>query len=367
LRKILIVTDAWSPQVNGVVRTLQTVRAELEREGCQVEVISPDLFRSIPCPTYSEIRLALTTRRAVGARIEAFAPDALHIATEGPLGLAARGWALQRGYRFTTAYHTQFPDYVAQRTKLPASLFWRYIRWFHRPSHAILVSTPTMAALLADRRLPHTAPWGRGVDLSLFRPDLPRHPAFEGLDGPVQLYVGRVAVEKNIEAFLESPHPGAKVVVGDGPALEGLKRRFPDAHFLGSLRGAPLASAYASADVFVFPSRTDTFGLVMIEALACGTPVAAYPVPGPLDVLTGETGAMDTDLTRATATALDKDPARCAAYAQGFTWAASARQFREALTAMRPASERGGARLHMVAGGQHEAQGELAEQQGCSA
>lgn len=364
MNRILIVTDAWSPQVNGVVRTLQTIRAELEKEGSEVEVISPDLFRSVPCPTYSEIRLALTTRRAVGARIEAFAPDALHIATEGPLGVAARGWALKRGYRFTTAYHTQFPDYVAQRTKLPASLFWRYIRWFHRPSHAIMVSTPTMATQLSEQGLPHTAHWGRGVDLTLFRPGTAPHPAFEELTRPIQLYVGRVAVEKNIEAFLESAHPGSKVVVGDGPALEGLRRRFPDAHFLGALQGSPLASAYASADVFVFPSRTDTFGLVMIEALACGTPVAAYPVPGPLDVLTDEVGAMDEDLAIATAGALTSDPARCAAFAQSFTWAASARQFRTALTAMTSASERGGARPEMIAGRQHEAQSELAEQQG---
>ncbi|MDQ8758216.1 glycosyltransferase family 1 protein [Sphingosinicella sp. LHD-64] len=364
MNRILIVTDAWSPQINGVVRTLQTVRAELEKEGCAVEVISPDLFHSVPCPTYSEIRLALATRRTVGARIEAFAPDALHIATEGPLGVAARGWALKRGYRFTTAYHTQFPDYVAQRTRLPASLFWRYIRWFHRPSQAIMVSTQTMAAQLAAQGLPQTAHWGRGVDLTLFRPDAAPHPAYEGLARPIQLYVGRVAIEKNIEAFLESGHPGSKVVVGDGPALESLKRRFREAHFLGALRGPPLASAYVSADVFVFPSRTDTFGLVMIEALACGTPVAAYPVPGPLDVLTEAVGSMDEDLARATAAALTRNPADCAAYAQGFTWTASARQFRAALTPMRPVSENCRALAQPVARAQEKAQSELAEQQG---
>lgn len=367
MRKICIVTDAWSPQVNGVVRTLQSVRAELEREGRTVEMISPDLFRSIPCPTYSEIRLALTTRRAVGARIEAFDPDALHIATEGPLGLAARGWALKRGYGFTTAYHTQFPDYVAKRTRLPASLFWRYIRWFHGPSHAIMASTPSIAAELAAHGLPHSVRWGRGVDLACFGPDVPRHPAYENLARPVQLYVGRVAVEKNIEAFLGSPHPGAKVVVGDGPALEGLKRRYPDATFLGALRGQPLASAYASADVFVFPSRTDTFGLVMIESLACGTPVAAYPVTGPVDVLTEAVGAMDEDLAKATAAALKRDRAACAAYGQGFTWAASAAQFAAALAPMKPASERGDARPEVVADRKQKAQGELAEEQGYAA
>lgn len=367
MRKICIVTDAWSPQVNGVVRTLQSVRAELEREGRIVEVISPDLFRSIPCPTYSEIRLALTTRRAVGARIAAFDPDALHIATEGPLGVAARGWALKRGYKFTTAYHTQFPDYVAKRTRLPAELFWRYIRWFHGPSHAIMASTPSIAAELAAHGLAHTVRWGRGVDLSCFGPDVPPHPAYENLARPVQLYVGRVAIEKNIEAFLDSPHSGAKVVVGDGPALEGLKRRYPDVTFLGALRGQPLVSAYASADVFVFPSRTDTFGLVMIEALACGTPVAAHPVTGPVDVLTSTVGVVDEDLAKATAAALKLDRAACAAYGQSFTWAASAAQFAGAVTRMKPASERGDARPQMIAGREQEAQSELAEQQGYAA
>ena len=356
--KIMIVTDAWSPQVNGVVRTLQTVRAELEKEGAEIEVISPDLFRSIPCPTYSEIRLALTTRRAVGARIEAFAPDSLHIATEGPLGLAARRWCMKHGYGFTTAYHTQFPQYLAKRTKLPPRLFWRYISWFHRPARAVMASTQTLRGELHANGLPVTRLWGRGVDLDCFRPDAPPHPAYAGLERPIQLYVGRVAVEKNIEAFLASPHPGSKVVVGDGPALAGLRRKFPEVQFLGALRGATLASAYAGADVFVFPSRTDTFGLVMIEALACGTPVAAYPVPGPLDVLTDVVGAMDEDLTVATAAALTRDRAACAAYGGAFSWQASASQFRGALVPLRRA------RQESVTSGEHQAQGDLAEQQG---
>ncbi|MGZ8335932.1 MAG: glycosyltransferase family 4 protein [Allosphingosinicella sp.] len=332
--RILIVTDAWAPQLNGVVRTLQSVRAELERAGHDVQIISPDLFRSIPCPTYGEIRLALTTRRAVGARIERIAPDALHIATEGPLGLAARRWCLARGYRFTTAYHTQFPDYLAKRTRLPADLFWHYIRCFHRPSAAILVSTPTVASQLAEQGLAQTRRWGRGVDLGCFTPEAGRHPDFAGLARPIQLYVGRLAVEKGIEAFLESRHPGSKVVVGDGPSLAGLRRRFPDALFLGALRGTALASAYASADVFVFPSRTDTFGLVMIEALASGTPVAAFPVPGPIDVLIGEVGAMNEDLEQAIAMALTRDRNRCARFGSEFSWEASARQFRAALVLM---------------------------------
>jgi glycosyltransferase involved in cell wall biosynthesis len=336
--RIMIVTDAWSPQVNGVVRTLQTVRAELEKMGHEVEVISPDLFRSIPCPTYSEIRLALTTRRAVGARIEAFAPDSLHIATEGPLGLAARRWCLARGHHFTTAYHTQFPQYLAKRTKLPPRLFWRYIAWFHRPARAVMASTQTLRGELHANGLAVTRLWGRGVDLACFRPDAAPHQALAGLARPIQLYVGRVAVEKNVEAFLECRYPGSKVVVGDGPALVGLRRKYPKVHFLGALRGDPLAAAYAGADVFVFPSRTDTFGLVMIEALACGTPVAAYPVPGPIDVLTDAVGAMDEDLDAAIASALTRDRGACARYGRSFSWEASASQFRAALEPFRPAA-----------------------------
>jgi len=333
--RILIVTDAWLPQVNGVVRTLQTVSAELVEMGHEVHVLSPDLFRSIPCPTYPEIRLALATRRAVGRRIAAIDPDVLHIATEGPLGVAARGWSVRRGLGFTTAYHTQFPDYLARRTRLPAGWFWRYIGWFHRPARAILVSTSSVAEQLQARGLARTRRWGRGVDLGCFTPAAPPHPAFAGLPRPIQLYVGRVAVEKNIEAFLGARHPGTRVVVGDGPALAALRRAYPEALFLGALGGAALASAYAGADVFVFPSRTDTFGLVMIEALASGTPVAAFPVPGPLDVLDGQVGAMDDDLDRAVALALTRDRAACAAYGARFTWAASARQFEAALVPLR--------------------------------
>jgi glycosyltransferase involved in cell wall biosynthesis len=353
--RILIVTDAWAPQVNGVVRTLRSVRAELEGMGHEAHVLSPDQFRSVPCPGYREIRLALATAGMVGRRIAAIAPDSLHIATEGPLGLAARRWCAARNLAFTTAYHTQFPDYLAARTGLPASLFWHYIRWFHRPARAVLVSTATIATQLHAHGLARTRLWGRGVDLALFRPDAPHHPAFKGLAHPIQLYVGRVSVEKNIEAFLQSPHPGAKVVVGDGPALEGLKRRFPNALFLGALRGEALAGAYASADVFVFPSRTDTFGLVIIEALASGTPVAAYPVPGPVDLLNDDVGAMDEDLAEATISALLRDRAACAAYGRGFSWSTSARQFVSALVPS-------GASAHPIAHRVEQAQSELAEQ-----
>jgi glycosyltransferase involved in cell wall biosynthesis len=329
--RIAIVTDAWSPQVNGVVRTLQAVRAELERIGHQVLVISPDLYSSLPCPTYPEIRLAIASGRSVGARIAAFGAEAVHLATEGPLCLAARRWCLRAGRPFTTAYHTQFPDYIAKRTGMPAEWFWRYIRWFHAPAEAVLVSTPSIRRTLETHGIPHVKPWGRGVDLSLFTPDAPAPALFAELPRPIQLYVGRVAIEKNLEAFLTAARPGTRIVVGDGPARAELEARFPDAHFLGPLSGAALAGAYAGADVFVFPSRTDTFGLVMIEALACGTPVAAYPVSGPVDVLTADVGAMRERLDDAIGEALKRDRATCAAYGQGFSWEASARQFLDAL------------------------------------
>lgn len=329
--RIAIVTDAWSPQVNGVVRTLQTVIGELTALGHELAVIAPDQFASIPCPTYPEIRLALASRRTVAERIAAARPQAIHIATEGPLGIAGRAWCLARGFPFTTAYHTQFPEYLAKRTRAPASLFWRYIRWFHAPAEAVLVATPTIAQQLRGHGLPRIRMWGRGVDLDCFKPEAPPHPALAGLPRPVQLYVGRVAVEKNVEAFLDTRQAGSKIVVGDGPALERLKARFPDAHFLGVLHGAELASAYAGADVFVFPSRTDTFGLVIVEALACGTPVAAFPVPGPVDILTPATGAMHASLDAAIGRALTLDRAACAAHGGSFSWRKSALQFESAL------------------------------------
>ena len=329
--RVAIVSDAWSPQVNGVVRTLQATRAELQAMGHEVLVISPDRFTSLPCPTYPEIRLAFARSATVGDLIAAFGADAVHLATEGPLCLAARRWCLARGRPFTTAYHTQFPDYVAARTGLPAEWVWRYIQWFHRPAAAILASTPSIRATLIAHGLGHVRHWGRGVDLSCFGPDVAPHPALAHLPRPIQLYVGRIAVEKNVDAFLTNDHPGSKIVVGDGPARAALEAAYPGAIFLGPLFGETLASAYAAADVLVFPSRTDTFGLVMIEALACGTPVAAYPVTGPVDILRSETGAMDEALEIAIATALTRDRAACAAYGASFTWGASARQFLDAL------------------------------------
>ncbi|WP_448661865.1 glycosyltransferase family 4 protein [Sphingomonas sp. CJ20] len=332
--RIAIVTDAWEPQVNGVVRTLQSVRNVLTAQGHVVKVISPDLFYSLPCPTYPEIRLAITRTASVGAMLEEFRPSAVHLATEGPLCVAARRWCLRTKRPFTTAYHTQFPDYVSARSGVPAEWIWRYIRWFHAPSSAILASTPSIRESLVAHGLKQVRHWGRGVDLRYFHPGIAPHPAMAALEGPVQLYVGRVAVEKNIEAFLQTSHPGTKVVVGDGPARAALEARFPEAHFLGPMFGDELASAYAAADVFVFPSKTDTFGLVMIEALACGTPVAGYPVTGPIDVLTEATGATDADLGVAIARALTKDRAACAEYGRSFTWEASARQFLSALVSL---------------------------------
>lgn len=333
--RIAIVTDAWEPQVNGVVRTLQSVRKVLEAHGHSVLVLSPERFYSVPCPTYPEIRLALVRVGKVGAMLEEFAPEAIHLATEGPVCVAARRWCLRNDIPFTTAYHTQFPDYVSARSGVPAAWIWHYIRWFHEPSSAILASTGSIRQSLVEHGLPQVHHWGRGVDLTNFHPGLDPHPAMVGLEGPVQLYVGRVAVEKNLEAFLSSTHPGTKVVVGDGPARATLEARYPQAKFLGSMFGEELASTYAAADVFVFPSKTDTFGLVMIEALACGVPVAAYPVTGPIDVVTPDTGALRDDLTDAIAAALTRDRAVCAAYGRTFTWEASAYQFLEALVHIR--------------------------------
>lgn len=331
--RIAIATDAWSPQVNGVVRTLQSVRAELERQGHEVLIVSPDLFYSMPCPTYPEIRLAFARTASVGKMLADFHPHAIHLATEGPVCLAARRWCLAHGFPFTTAYHTQFPDYISARTGIDPAWIWRYIAWFHWPAQAILASTPSIAATLNAHGLERTRHWGRGVDLSTFGTGVAPDPAIRALaaDGPVQLYVGRVAVEKNIEAFLETSQPGVKVIVGDGPARAALQAKYPEAHFLGPRFGRELAAAYAAADVFVFPSKTDTFGLVMIEALASGVPVAAYPVTGPVDVLRTGVGVMDIDLNRAIAGALRLDRATCAAYGGGFTWEESARQFLEAL------------------------------------
>ena len=329
--RILIISDAWRPQVNGVVRTLSTVAAELTAMGHTVDVIGPDRFRTLPCPTYPDIRLSLFPRRKLSRMIEAFAPDALHIATEGPLGLSARAWARKRGCAFTTAFHTRFPEYVQARIGLPPNLLYAWLRWFHGAGQGIMVATASLRDELAGRQFRRIRAWSRGVDLALFQTSpaeawtLPR---------PVFLYVGRVAVEKNIRAFLDLDLPGSKVVVGGGPQLASLKRDYPKAHFTGPRHGEDLSRAYAGADVFVFPSLTDTFGLVILEALACGTPVAAYPVTGPKDVLApldggagGMIGAVDHDLRAAALAALQGDRAACRVHAERFSWRACAETF----------------------------------------
>ena len=331
---IAIVTDAWFPQVNGVVRTLSTTCEMLRRRGHDVTVISPEDYPSLPAPTYPEIRLALTWPGTVGRQLSQLAPDAVHIATEGPLGLAARQYCLARDVPFTTAYHTQFPDYIARRTGLPASVFWPYIRWFHGPARRIMVATESIREELREHGLTQLSHWSRGVDLDCFTPDAPPPPEYADIADPILLYVGRIAVEKNIEAFLSCDYPGTKVVVGDGPARASLERRFPEALFLGRKSGVELAGCYAGADVFVFPSRTDTFGLVMIEALACGTPVAAFPVAGPVDILTDRVGAMCEELPRAIDAARYCERSDCAAFGAEFSWDAATEQFLSALVAL---------------------------------
>jgi glycosyltransferase involved in cell wall biosynthesis len=334
--KILLATDAWTPQVNGVVRTLTEVIRELGAMGHRVNAVHPGLFRSVPCPFYPEIRLALGARRRIANIIEAFAPDAIHIATEGPIGLAARQWCLAHGHGFTTAFHTRFPEYLADRHLAPPWLTYALLRRFHAPATAIMVPSASMRHELAARGFARLSAWGRGVDPVLFNPDLRGNPL--GLPRPIFLSVGRVAPEKNLPAFLSLDLPGAKVVAGGGPSLPALQRRFPQAHFLGRRSNGELAALYASADVFVFPSRTDTFGLVLLEALASGLPVAAYPVPGPLDVI-GDSGAgiLDENLRRAALAALTIPREPCRAHALNFTWRASAAQFLQNLSSCREA------------------------------
>ena len=327
LKRVLIVSDAWRPQVNGVVRTLSTVANELTAMGRLVEVIGPDRFGTIPCPTYPDIRLSMFPRRRLDHMIRAFAPDALHIATEGPLGLSARGWAIRRGYAFTTSFHTKFPEYINARTRFPVGPIYAWMRRFHNAGAGTMVATASLREELEGRGFDKIRRWTRGVDLDHFRPE-PAEPW--NLPRPIFAYVGRVAPEKNIGAFLDLDLPGSKLVVGDGPQLASLKRAYPKAHFVGARYGADLSRAYAGADVFVFPSVTDTFGLVLLESLACGTPVAAYPVTGPKDIFSGTTaciGAMDTDLRTACLRALEGDRAACRAHAENYSWRNCAEMF----------------------------------------
>ncbi|MBB4859503.1 glycosyltransferase involved in cell wall biosynthesis [Novosphingobium chloroacetimidivorans] len=340
---LVIATDAWFPQVNGVVRSLSTTLGLLRARGHYVEVIAPDRFLTMPMPGYASIRLAMAPRFGVRRMLDSLRPELVHIATEGPIGWAARGWCLSRGVPFTSAFHTRFPEYAAVRTGISAERFWPIMRRFHAPSSAVLVSTRSLADELGARGIGPTMPWSRGIDDSLFRPEGPRHPAMTALPGPVLLNVGRVATEKNLGAFLDLDVPGSKVVVGDGPALAALRRKYPHVLFLGPLSGEALASAYRAADCFVFPSRTDTFGLVVIEALACGVPVAGYPVTGPIDILGAEgrgveeplpqaAGVLDESLAYAIDGALSLDRGAAASLGMRYSWERATDQFEHAIT-----------------------------------
>lgn len=323
--RIMIVSDAWLPQTNGVVNTLRQTAECLRRFGHEVGLATPQSFRTLPCPSYPEIRLAVLPMRALACRIEQFRPHAIHIATEGPLGLAARRLCVRKRWQFTTSYHTQFPQYIRARWPIPLGVSYAALRWFHAAAHACMVSTPRVHEELARRGFGNVVRWRRGVDTELFQP---RAKDFLQLPRPIAAYVGRLAVEKNIDAFLAMRWRGTKLVLGDGPDRARLKSRYPQAVFAGFRFAEDLAAHLAAADVLVFPSLTDTFGLVNLEAMACGVPVAAYPVTGPIDVVDdGVTGALDTDLARAAERALTIDPKACRARALQSSWDVCTREF----------------------------------------
>ncbi len=323
--RIQIITDAWHPQVNGVVRTLTHTVGELEKMGHKINLVTPLSFRTLPCPGYPEIRLAMVRPGHIGDRLEQFQPEAVHIATEGPLGIAARHYCLRAGIPFTTSFHTRFPEYLRMRTAIPAEWGYAALRRFHGSARRTLVPTDGLRQELSDLGFRNLALWGHGVDAKLFRPRLRRS---VNDSQPIWLYAGRVAPEKKIEAFLSLDLPGTKWVVGGGPALPSLRRRFPEVKFFGVKTGDELARFYSDADAFVFPSLTDTFGNVILEALASGLPVAAFPVRGPKDILEGSgVGCLDNDLGRAAMAALEIPRASCRAFAERFTLQASADQF----------------------------------------
>ncbi|MCS7021195.1 MAG: glycosyltransferase family 1 protein [Gemmataceae bacterium] len=332
MARIALVSDAWHPQVNGVVRTLTTTVGWLQHLGHVVEVVEPCAYYRVPVPFYPEVALALPRPGRIRQRLLRFRPDHLHIATEGPLGLLARRVALQRGWQFTSSYHTRFPEYLQAYAAVPPRYTYRYLRWFHRPAARVLVATASLANELRQQHgfANPFALWSRGVDTTLFHPrPKPAGPYAR----PIYLYVGRISVEKGVEDFLRLSLPGTKLLVGDGPARLDWQHRYPDAHFLGYRYGQELAELYAAADVFVFPSRTDTFGNVILEALASGVPVAAYPVTGPRDLITDpRCGAVHEDLATAIHLALQHgEPAACVATAQRYNWHNATLQFLQAL------------------------------------
>ncbi|WP_410497950.1 glycosyltransferase family 4 protein [Chitinibacter sp. S2-10] len=326
--KIQIVTDAWEPQVNGVVRSIKQTCAELQKMGHIVNLITPLEFKTVPCPTYPDIRLSIFPGAKVRQRIRDFSPDAIHIATEGPLGLAARKYCLQNKLPYTTAYHSRFPEYVQLRFGIPLSWTYTWLKRFHNSAQAVMAPTRVVVEDLTARGINNVVMWSRGVDLETFKPR--RRDKLKSRS-PIFVYVGRVAVEKNVQAFLELDLPGSKWVVGDGPAAAGLKTQYanhPNIHWLGVLNQIELAEVYSSADVFVFPSKTDTFGLVLLEAMACGCPVAAYPVTGPIDVIGSDgPGSLNEDLHEACMGALQLDRDEVRRFAERYSWAAATRQF----------------------------------------
>jgi len=333
--RILIATDAWHPQVNGVVRTLTSLANSASALGAEIEFLTPEGFPSMGVPTYPGLRIALPNRREIARRIEAASPDAIHLATEGPIGWAARAYCCRRrGFAFTTSYTTRFPEYVSVRTGIPVGLGYAVMRQFHAASSIVMVATDSLRRELTTRGFRRLGFWTRGVNTELFRPD---EPVKLDLPRPIFMTMGRVAVEKNLEAFLSLDLPGSKVVVGDGPQKSELQRRFPQVHFLGEKKGRDLSSHLAAADVFVFPSLTDTFGVVQLEALACGTPVAAFPVTGPLDVIADNPiGAIDSDLRAACLRALQMSRETCRNFALERSWENSARQFIGNLAPLQP-------------------------------
>ncbi len=325
--RILVATDAWHPQVNGVVRTLTSLARAVERLGGQIEFLTPEGFPSVPLPGYRGLRLAIPSYDAIARRIEAARPDAIHVMTEGSIGYFARRYCIRHGKPFTTSFATRFPEYIAARWPVPERLSYALLRRFHSRAAMTLVSTTRLLADLSGRGFNNLRLWGRGVDTDLFDP---RRAKLLDLPRPIFVTAGRVAVEKNLEAFLALDLPGSKVVIGNGPQVEELRQRFPDTAFLGEKVGADLPACLAAADVFVFPSRTDTFGVVQLEALACGLPVAAYPVPGPLDVIGGTSvGVLNEDLKAACLAALDISRRACRAFALDHSWEVSAQQFLE--------------------------------------
>ena len=325
--RIAIVTDAWEPQMNGVVRTLKNLRFQLEAKGHSVLMVTPDDFTTLPLPSYPEIRMAISPRRKISEMLKSWGPDAIHISTEGPLGLAARQFCLASSFPFTTAFHSRLPEYIYARTHFPVTWGYELEKRFHRPATVVMVPTQTIQKEMIERGFENTRLWSRGVDLKNF--EICPTTNLDVFPRPFWLYVGRVAVEKNISAFLDLDLPGTKFVVGDGPQLPDLRDRYRDVQFVGRKEGRELAQFYTDADVFVFPSKTDTFGLVNVEALACGTPVAAFPVAGPQDILRDyPVGAVDTDLRHACFKALGiASSEACRRVAAGFSWEACATQF----------------------------------------